>query len=333
MKKLPNLPVPTSPKCTAAGMAILALLAVPGICGAGDVTLTGLDGLGASSFNTAGLWDSASAPSVGNNYFVPDGTRLRTPADGNSHTFAGDSLTINNTTPYSEGLMYKGTGNASAITVDNLILDGGLISHANGGGDWFNLYGNMTVASDSRLYPKQGPIHIYSTIGGSGTINILASDNNSAYKIWLHSSANTFTGNIVNNGRLETADDANLNFVIGASGVNNNISNGGAGTQQHSIFGGDFVLDLSGASTTVGDSWALVTTVPASTYYNSTFRVAGFSTGGDGVWAKSTGIGDDIYQFDQATGILSVVVPEPGAAGLLLGGFGMLIGYLRSRKA
>lgn len=332
MKKLRNLPIPTSLKCTVGGIAILALLAVPGICGAADVTLTGIDPFGTSSFNSAGLWDSGLAPSAGNDYFVPDGTRLRTPADGNSYTFAGDSLTVNNATGYADGILYKGTGNAGTITVDDLILDGGLISHGNGSGDIFNLDGNITVASDSRLYPKQGPIHIYSAISGSSTINILASDSGAGNKVWIRSSANTFTGSIVNNGRLEQADDANLNFVIGASGVNNGISNGGAGTQQHSIFGGDFVLDLSGAGTTLGDSWAIVDTVPASTYYPSTFNVVGFSTSGDGVWARDMGLGDRMYEFDQGTGILSVVVPEPSSFALLMVGAGMLLGFRRNRK-
>jgi hypothetical protein len=312
----------------------VATMALPAMSWAANVTLTGIDALGASSFNTAGLWDNALAPSAGNDYFVPNGTRLRTPANGNSHTFAGDSLTINNTTPYGDGFMYKGTGNAGAITVDNLIMDGGLISHANGGGDIFNLYGNILVASDSRLYPKQGPIHLYSALSGSSTLNILASDNNSAYKVWIRSSANTFTGNIVNNGRLELADNANLNFVIGGSGVNNGVSNGSLGTQQHSIFDGDFVFDLSGAGTTLGDSWTIVNTVPASTYYTSTFTVTGFTWNNATQWTKPTGVGTDLYLFDQDTGILSVVlVPEPSTAALVLCGLGLLVGCRRSRKA
>ncbi len=286
------------------------------------VTLTGIDGFGSSSFNTVGLWDNAAAPSAGNDYFVPDGTRLRTPPDGNSYAFAGDSLTINNLTAYGDGFMFKGTGNTGTITVDNLIMDGGLISHANGIGDVFQLDGAMSVVGDSRIYAKQGPIYIYSDISGSAQITNEAPDSPIECKLWIGSSANTYTGNIVNHGRIELLDDANLNFVIGASGVNNDITDGGS--QKHIIFGGDFVLDLTSAGTTIGDSWSLIATTSASTYYTNTFNMVGFTELGDGLtWLKPIDASSS-YRFQESTGILSVV-PEPASLALMaLGGAVML---------
>ena len=94
----------------------------------------------------------------------------------------------------------------------------------------------------------------------------------------------------------------------------------------HTIFSGDFVFDLTGAGTDIGDSWALVTTVPASTYYTSTFTVSGFSDQLDGTWYLNNGTAE--YLFDTSSGALSVV-PEPSAA--LLGGLGLLCLLFRRR--
>jgi hypothetical protein len=292
------------------------------------VTLTGIDDMGTSSFNSAGQvgtnlnWDSSAAPSAGNDYYVPDNTRLRTPADGGSHTFAGDSLTINNTTAYGDGFMYKGTGSTGSLTVDDLIMDGGLMSHANGSGDIFNLYGTMTVASGgARIYSKQGPTNIYSDIVGTGTITNELSDW-SACKLFIHSATNTFTGNIINQSRLGLVDDAVLNFVIGASGVNNYYD---GTSHMHLTADGDFVFDLSAAGTNLGDSWTIID-ASSAVYYGSTFNVPGFSPAGDG-WYKSID-GTNYYKFSKNSGDLTVV-PEP--ATLMLLGLGSLALIRRKR--
>lgn len=312
-------------------MAGVAVLVAATTASAGTVTLTGVDGFGLSSFNTAGLWDSAAAPTAGNDYIVPDATRLRTPADGNSYTFAGDSLTINNTTAYGDGFMFKGTGNAGTITVDNLIFDGGLLSHANGTGDIFNLDGALMVATGgARLYAKQGPVNIHSDISGSGTITVMTPDADGLCKLWLYSSANTFTGNIIQDGRLGLVDGANLNFVIGAAGVNNAVTYG-AGVK-HTTFDGIFDFDLSGAGTTLGDSWQVVPAGTNSpTYYGATFVVNGFAKDGGGtgygIWNGSANGAE--YQFDPDAGTLTVI-PEPATLGLI-GFFGAGMLFVRRR--
>ncbi len=297
-------------------MVVAVMVVVP--VQAATVTLTASDGFNASSFNSAGNWDSGAAPSAGNDYVVANDLRLRTPPDGNSHTFAGDSLTIN-PDPADDilGLSYKGTGNTGSITIDNLILNGGSINHINGSGDVFNLYGNINVVADSVMRAKQGPINVYSAISGTAQIAIHPSDVLGNELTFL-SSANTFTGDIVNTGRFTLADDANMNFVIGASGVSNSIS----GADIHSIFEGDFVLDLSGASTAVGDSWAIDATTPASTYYTSTFTVVGFTPLNDTVWRKQIGASSSYYKFDESNGLLSVV-PEPASLVLLVIGLAL----------
>jgi hypothetical protein len=309
-------------------IAGIAVLAVPALSPAAVISMDADDGIGASSFNTGVNWVGDAAPSAGNDYVTGNYT-LRTPANGSSYTFAGDSLTVNNNSAYSKGLLYKGTGSTGNITIDNLILNQGLISHASGTADVFNLYGTINVAGNSTLYPKQGAIRIYSDISGTAQLTIQASDAGSGNKIWIHSANNTFTGNIVNNGRLETADNSVLMFDIGANGINNNISNGGAGTQQHSMFGGDFLFDLTDASTTIGDSWTIVNTVAASTYWLSTFSVVGFTDQGSGVWTGTANGAEYEFRTGAGTGTLTVI-PEPATIGMF-GVVGAIMLFIRRR--
>jgi len=275
---------------------VLAAALFPATAHAADVTLTSSDAVGTTSFNGAGHWDDGAAPSAGNDYSTGNFI-LRTPPDGGSYTFAGDSLTVNNTNGYPNGLLYKGTGTAGVITINNLILDGGYVSHANGSGDLFRLDGSINVLSDSFIYARQGPIDVLAAISGSATITNPGSDG-AGRALSFFSSANTFTGNVVNNGRFELADDAVMNFVIGPSGVNNSLSGTGAET----IIDGDFTLDLTNATSNPGDHWNIVTANNRS--FGSTFNVSGFVKFANQTWTNGT------YQFDETTGDLSVA-PAP----------------------
>lgn len=268
-----------------------------------DVILDASDGFGASSFNSGLNWTGDAAPSTGNAYFTGDFV-LRTPSNANNQTFAGDSLTINNTGAYPKGLFYKGTGTSATtgtITVNNLILDGGLISHGQGDTQFFNLAGNIAVVAPSTIWAKQGPTNIYSSISGSSNITVTIPDSNLASRVLtFHSGTSTFTGNLINNGRFTLADDAVFNFVIGADGVNNSIS----GTGSTTTFNGDFIFDLTDASSNKGDTWSLVTATGQS--YGSTFSVAGFTDNLDNTWSKDIGSGLS-YLFRESTGTLAVV--------------------------
>lgn len=280
----------------------------------GNISLVAGDGFGVSSFNSGLNWSDGLAPSAGNDYFTST-FRVRTPADNGSYVFGGDSLTIDSTAGAPGdllGLSYKGTGAGASITVNNLILNGGAVNHINGSGDIFNLYGSINVIADSYIYAKQGPINIYSDISGSRAITNPGSDG-SGRTLTFYSAASTFTGNIVNNGRFALADNAVLNFVIGASGVNNGVSGSGAET----VFDGDFVFDLLSAGTNIGDSW--VVAGAANQTFGATFNVVGFADMGGDLWSANAN--SVTYQFDESTGILSVV-PEPATLILLgLGGF------------
>ncbi|MCA9234821.1 MAG: hypothetical protein KDA44_05095 [Planctomycetales bacterium] len=293
---------------------------------AATVSMTAGDGFGTSSFNSAGQWNNAAAPSAGNDYFNAT-FLLRTPSAGNaSFTFGGDSLTITGSGlaagVNNEALMFKGSGVGAVITVDNLTIDGGQLRHGQGDADSFSLAGNLAIGANGANFATQGEMIVSSAISGSSTIRVLDSGNaGTARHITLTSGANTFTGNIElfgqanDRARLILADDANLNFVIGANGVNNSVFGTGTAT-----FDGDFLLDLSGASSNFGDSWTLASA--GSQSFGSTFTVPGFAFNGGSVWVNGS------YQFNQATGVLSVV-PEPATALLAACGVALAIGAVR----
>jgi fibronectin-binding autotransporter adhesin len=111
--------------------------------------------------------------------------------------------------------------------------------------------------------------------------------------------ANTYTGNTtVSAGALQLATNGSMRFVIGSSGVNNAVTGTGTTTMN-----GQFVFDLSGASTNTNATWTIVAASLNRTY-GTGFRVADFITDGLGNWNKETnGVR---YIFSQSNGVLSV---------------------------
>jgi autotransporter-associated beta strand protein len=276
------------------GGVLILLVTTMGRAAAIDVTLNADDALGETSFNAALHWNNGLAPAAGNDYFTSN-FRLRTPADGESHTFAGDSLTINNTNGYSWGLMYKGTGNTSVITIPNLILDGGQISHANGVGDLFQLDGSITVNSPSEIYAKQGNIDILADISGPAGLAILQTDapTDVVNRFVTLFGNSTLAGNIDVSGKLRLADAGSMLFDIGPSGVNNAVLGSGI-----AAFNGTFNFDLTGASSAPGDSWTIAGVTTQT--FGETFAVGGsFARSGD-FWSDGT------YLFNPLDGTLSV---------------------------
>jgi len=315
-----------------AGFVLLALLAAPVISSAANVSQLRGDAFGYSSFTGATNWDDGMVPSAGNDYFNAT-YLLRTPADANSYTFQGDSLTITGaglaTGANNEALMWKGSGTSAIITVNSLTINGGQLRHGQGDADTFTLAGNITIGANNANFATQGGMIITAPIAGSTTIRVLDSGSSDGRReIRLASGANTFTGDIQLYGndsyrsRLRLADDANMNFVIGASGVNNSIF--GTGT---AYLDGDFFFDLLGAGTTYGDEWLIEdVTRPI---YGDTFTVSGWTPVGTDAW--TTAANGTLYTFWESTGILRV--PEPSSIALLLGGAVMLLALRRHRKA
>lgn len=137
---------------------------------------------------------------------------------------------------------------------------------------------------------------------------------------------NTYTGNtLVNNGTLAISSLGGLKFVIGATGVNNQITGTGAGSVS---LDGLFTFDLANASTAVNASWNIVDVANLTESYGSNFSIFGFTPDGGGdLWNGSANGAS--YRFSESSGVLTVI-PEPSAA--ILGGMG-LVALLRRRRA
>jgi autotransporter-associated beta strand protein len=156
-----------------------------------SANLTGDDPLGQSSFNGAGRWSDGLAPSAGKSYETY-GFRLRTPADGASRTFAGQSLKLTG-----GGLTWKGTGN-STITANALTLAGTDAEVLNAGSGTFTLAGNLTAqAEETQVRAANGPITLSTNLSGSGSLLCL---NNT---VTLSGTNTTFNGKVmVGDGRF-----------------------------------------------------------------------------------------------------------------------------------
>ncbi|MEO8614965.1 MAG: autotransporter-associated beta strand repeat-containing protein [Luteolibacter sp.] len=157
-------------------------------------TMFAADPGGTSSFNTAGKWNLAAAPSVGNTYATS--FEMRGIAPG---TFAGDSLTLNS----GGGALHGKMGGTLTFNGAGLILNGGLIYQANsfGSGSVFGIAGTITAnASTTSFLGSTGggeSLAISGTIGGSGNITIAGSGNsgnNASYVTF--DAANTLSGTV-----------------------------------------------------------------------------------------------------------------------------------------
>lgn len=155
---------------------MLALaVAAPGALQASNVSLTAADSVGTSSFNTAGKWSNGQAPSSANDYFT-SAYFLRTPADtgsGNSYTFAGHSLTLQQPTSSGVRSVIVKSVNGDIFTINNLTnAFGGILENGGSGNVTVTFTGNLyTIAGNSAVYADQGPLVIgYPLAGATGVI-------------------------------------------------------------------------------------------------------------------------------------------------------------------
>ncbi len=267
--------------------------------------------------NGAGTWNigapGGSDAGVGSSFTLNAGTVIVT----GQRAFGGPNsvLTING------GLIQSSTGVAFANS--NVVI-GGNFGFSGTGNDTYS--GAVSLGSSTRT--------ITNTSTGSRTLGGVISGSSASTGLTLAGSgtttlagANTYTGDTtVTGGRMNLADNAELRFDIGSNGVNNQLINSGGTINLE----GDFVFDLTGAGTIVGNSWTITSGTigyAGSFFVKSTLGV--FNDLGSNLWGRHENGVD--YQFSESTGVLSVV-PEPAAIVLLAAsglGFG---GYVVRRR-
>lgn len=248
------------------------------------------------------IWGTPGATPTAGNSYISDGSTVATLRSGSAAsgvTFPGDSLTLRN------GVNFIVKRNARA----NYILESGAKMSA---GATRSIQGTVQVASGqtttwdsiSNTFTFDAPI------SGSGSISIAGTSGS----VVVTSAANDFTGNwTVNSGTLTFQDNALTKFVIGANGVNNSISGGGALN-----LSGDFSFDLSSAVAVNGNSWQLVNVGSLNETFTATFAIQGFTEAAN-TWTNGSG-----YSFSEATGMLSYsAVPEPSTYAMLFAGMGL----------
>jgi len=150
-----------------------------------QVTLVASDVAGSSSFNAAGLWSAATAPTGTQTYetFVQT---LRTPSSGSSYTFGGASLRLSG-----GRLLYAGPA-YGVITVNSLVLNAGAVTN---GASPYTLAGGVSSTAMGGVFNNiAAGLTLSAALSGSGPITHLGntttlSGSNSAF------TGKTYVGN------------------------------------------------------------------------------------------------------------------------------------------
>ncbi|HZI32737.1 MAG TPA: autotransporter-associated beta strand repeat-containing protein, partial [Candidatus Binatia bacterium] len=203
------------------------------------IPLTATDGVGTSSFNSAGHWQDGNPPATGNGYYT-QGNVLRSPADANAYTFGGSALSIDQYGFGNSGgrFLLKGSGVAT-LTITNLILNGGLLDYANGGDTGVKtVVGNILLNNGTTSYmgALSGPgyfetLIVAAPISGGGGLQIGGNNINAGADggVVEMNATNTYggattvaTGNLLVNGSIGSGSvTVNTNATLGGNGIIN----------------------------------------------------------------------------------------------------------------
>ncbi|MDZ7615410.1 MAG: autotransporter-associated beta strand repeat-containing protein [Patescibacteria group bacterium] len=243
---------------------------------------------------------------------INNGTLVRITGTGGDQIYFGGDVQLNNGT-------FDLNGNSEGFDRLSGLATGTIVNNATGTAV------TLTVGQDNSTGTFAGVIA--DNTSGTGTL-ALTKDGSGTLTL---SGANTYSGDtIVKSGILRLDSAGSLSFLIGPSGVNNAIYDA-ADTDATLYLDGSFDFNLSGAGTTLGDSWEIV---DIDSFFNtdifgSTFSVTGFTNSATGLW--ETSYAGSSYVFNQGTGLLTVV-PEPTSFTLLaLLIFGLLTARRRGR--
>lgn len=187
------------------------------------VTQTASDALDESGFNYASKWSDGRFAHAGAAYFTGSNT-FRTPTSANSFSFAGDSLTVNNTNGIAGGMLYKGIGSTGAVHFKQLNIAGGYVRHASGTGDLFRLAGKVTLTGSSTVSAAQGSIQISASMTGTGSLTKAG-----GFPLIL-TGTNTYSGaTTISSGILRLSPPKSVASYTFDSFTGNQVINGGTG--------------------------------------------------------------------------------------------------------
>jgi fibronectin-binding autotransporter adhesin len=228
--------------------------------------LNASDAQNSTSFNTIGNWvtngtaNAATTPPFAAAAYNTGTSTLRTPTSG-SATFGGGPLTLSAGAPVDKGsLLLKGP-NGSTVTINSLILSGGIIGHGvnSGAAGILSVAGNINVVSNSVVSgtgTTSRYIGIAANVSGSASLsndcNVIYSGNNTG-----------FSGQMIvgSGGTIQISDSINL----GGTGAKLVLDNGTlqpAATMAINNPGGNVTCNAGGGMLQIGSGLALTVSNP-----------------------------------------------------------------------
>ena len=260
-------------------MAGLLLQAGIGISRGGTIVMNGSDALNTTSFNTGLHWTGGVSPASGNAYQTST-FLLRTPTNGTSVAFAGDSLEIQGG---GGELRHK---SAATVTVTNLILDDTSIldltapTAGNAGALAGNitLNGTATLRSGIQASESVDVLTVNSIISGTGGFTTAGS-----FGTIILSATNTYSsgttvsgGTVFVNGVLASSPVTISSGMLGGNGtIKAAVTNQAGGTLYPGLGGADTsTLTISNNLVLAGTT--IITLNRANT--QNAARIAGIGT-------------------------------------------------------